>query len=135
MTVPRNAFALSSRFVLACALTVGIVLSSFFGATSHLPLPSDVADFVHHAQSLGPSGQHQHGHDDADTGGPLPGQPHGHAHGHHGPDHSHETPSLLSLPAPPRPPVAQAWAGKPAGLVTSGAVAGLERPPRKTVFA
>ena len=87
-------FALSkvSRFFLAFALTLGMLISAIGVSVSHLPVNAQLAKQALHAELAPSIDDHGHSHDD----GEIEEQNIDHNRDHNPADHSHETPHLIS---------------------------------------
>ncbi|MFG1375116.1 hypothetical protein V5F32_23320 [Xanthobacter oligotrophicus] len=114
------------RFVVAFAMTLGMLLSPVGRSASHDPAALAAAEAARHAELAAEVEDHGHVHDDGAEDEQSPG----HSHGHNPADHSHETPNILAVALAPAVPVSRGWHPCPPVFAHIQASFRHERPPR-----
>jgi uncharacterized protein involved in copper resistance len=129
--MPNWAYSAAFRFVIAVAMTIGMLLSPMGSSASHNPVALASAEAARHAELAAQIEAHDHSHDDGEVDEQSPG----HSHGHNPADHTHETASMLSGIAQPAPSIGRSWLAYPPSFADLETRFRLERPPRPILLA
>lgn len=97
--MPRRSIRSLINLVIACAMTVGMLLSAAHVVAGHNAFSLAAAEASRHGEAATIANDHGHSHDE-DEGAE---QPRGHVHGHNPSDHVHEPFALNAFMTPGLP--------------------------------
>ena len=116
----------TSRYVVAFAMTLGMLLSPIGIPTSHILDKLAAVEIIFHTELAAHIETHGHTHNDDEVDEQSPG----HSHEHNPFDHTHETASTLPALLASVPPVERNWLFRETGIPDLGTPFRLERPPK-----